>query len=61
MDRQNSASKEIKDNHPLFIVNQYKAVCHKYLFSRDAAFKARKSGLKNKYPYKKRRTSILNG
>ena len=31
------------------------AVCHKYLFSRDAAFKARKAGLKSKYPYKKKK------
>lgn len=30
------------------------AVCHKYLFSRDSAHKARKKGLKNKYPYKKK-------
>ncbi|WP_339229507.1 transposase [Oceanobacillus sp. FSL K6-2867] len=31
------------------------AVCHKYLFARDAARKARKSGHKNKYPYKQKR------
>ena len=30
------------------------AVCHKYLFARDAARKARKSGHKNKYPYKQK-------
>ncbi|WP_343834688.1 transposase [Bacillus horti] len=32
------------------------AVCHNYLFSRDAAMKARRKGLKNKYPYKKKKT-----
>ncbi|RST57264.1 transposase, partial [Siminovitchia terrae] len=30
------------------------AVCHKYLFARDAALKARKAGHKTKYPYKKK-------
>ena len=30
------------------------AVCHKYLFARDAARKARKAGHKNKYPYKRK-------
>ena len=28
------------------------AVCHKYLFARDAAKEARKKGYDNKYPYK---------
>jgi putative transposase len=31
------------------------AVCHNYFFARDSAWKARKKGLKNKYPYKKKR------
>ncbi|MBN2259464.1 MAG: hypothetical protein JW702_02915 [Clostridiales bacterium] len=31
------------------------AVAHKYLFARDAAYKARKKGLKNKYPYKSKK------
>jgi putative transposase len=31
------------------------AVAHKYLFARDASFKARQKGLKNKYPYKKKK------
>jgi putative transposase len=31
------------------------AVCHKYLFARDAAWQARKSGHKNKYPYKQKK------
>lgn len=31
------------------------AVCQKYLFSRDSAIKARRKGLKNKYPYKKKK------
>ncbi|GIN71560.1 transposase [Bacillus sp. J14TS2] len=31
------------------------AVCHKYLFARDAALKARKAGYKNKYPYKRKK------
>jgi putative transposase len=29
-------------------------VCHKYLFARDSAKKARDKGYKNKYPYKKK-------
>ena len=31
------------------------AVCHKYLFARDAALEARKAGYKNKYPYKQKK------
>ncbi len=31
------------------------AVCHKYLFARDATNKARKVGYKNKYPYKQKK------
>lgn len=34
------------------------AVCHKYLFSRDSTMKARRKGLKNKYPYKKKKYFI---
>ncbi|MCG7333652.1 transposase, partial [Sporosarcina sp. ACRSM] len=30
------------------------AVCHKYLFARDSARKARKAGHPNKYPYKRK-------
>ena len=41
--------KEVKNKYPLHS-QSVQAVCHKYLFSRDAAFKARKAGLKNKYP-----------
>lgn len=37
--------KELKDKYPLHS-QSVQAVCHKYLFSRDAAFKARKAGLK---------------
>ena len=46
--------KELKDKYSLHS-QSVQAVCHKYIFSRDAAFKARKSGLKNKYPYKKKK------
>ena len=46
--------KEVKNKYPLHS-QSVQAVCHKYLFSRDSAFKARKSGLKNKYPYKKKK------
>ena len=46
--------KELKDKYPLHS-QSVQAVCHKYIFSRDAAFKARKAGLKNKYPYKKKK------
>ena len=46
--------KELKDKYSLHS-QSVQAVCHKYLFSRDATFKARKSGLKNKYPYKKKK------
>lgn len=31
------------------------AVCHKYLFARDAAKEARQSGFDNKYPYKQKK------
>ena len=31
------------------------AVCHKYLFARDAARNARKAGHQNKYPYKRKK------
>lgn len=31
------------------------AVCHKYVFARDAAKKARQAGYRNKYPYKKKK------
>jgi putative transposase len=31
------------------------AVCHKYLFARDSAKKARQKGLNIKYPYKKKK------
>ena len=46
--------KEVKNKYPIHS-QSVQAVCHKYLFSRDAAFKARKAGLKNKYPYKKKK------
>ena len=46
--------KQVKDKYPLHS-QSVQAVCHKYLFSRDAVFKARKAGLKNKYPYKKKK------
>ena len=31
------------------------AVCHKYVFARDAARNARRAGYKNKYPYKQKK------
>ena len=46
--------KEVKNRYPLHS-QSVQAVCEKYLFSRDSAFKARKAGLKNKYPYKKKK------
>ena len=46
--------KQGKDKYRLHS-QSVQAVCHKYLFSRDAVFKARKAGLKNKYPYKKKK------
>ena len=42
----------LKGKYPLHS-QSIQAVCHKYLFSRDAAYKARLKGYKdNKYPYK---------
>ena len=46
--------KEIKQKYPLHS-QSVQAVCEKYLFSRDSAFKARKAGFKSKYPYKKKK------
>ena len=46
--------KALKGKFPLHS-QSVQAVAHKYLFSRDAAKQARKQGLKNKYPYRKRK------
>lgn len=43
----------LKGHFPLHS-QSIQAVAHKYLFARDSAFAARKIGLKNKYPYKKK-------
>ncbi|WP_229666615.1 RNA-guided endonuclease InsQ/TnpB family protein [Paraliobacillus quinghaiensis] len=46
---------ETKGNYPIHS-QSIQAVCHKYLFSRDAAKKARDKGFKDtKYPYKKKK------
>ena len=45
---------ELKRKYPI-ASQSVQAVCHKYLFSRDAAYKANLKGLKNKYPYKKKK------
>ncbi|MGL4453136.1 MAG: hypothetical protein ACRCTZ_18395 [Sarcina sp.] len=44
----------LKGKYPLHS-QSVQAVVHKYLFSRDNAYKARLKGLKNKYPWKKKK------
>ena len=44
----------VKNKYPLHS-QSIQSVVHKYLFSRDSAKKARDKGLKNKYPYKKKK------
>jgi putative transposase len=46
--------KALKGKYPLHS-QSVQAVCHKYLFSRDAARSARLKGCKNKYPYKSKK------
>ena len=41
----------LKGQYPMHS-QSVQAVCHKYLFSRDAALKAKKKGFVNKYPYR---------
>ncbi len=44
----------LKRHYPLHS-QSIQAVAHKYLFSRDSAHQARLKGLKNKYPYRKKK------
>lgn len=46
--------KALKNKYPLHS-QSIQAVCHKYLFARDATHKAKQQGLDNKYPYKKKK------
>jgi len=46
--------KELKGKFPIHS-QSVQAVIHKYLFARDAAYKAQLEGYKNKYPYKKKK------
>ena len=41
----------LKGQYPMHS-QSVQAVCHKYLFSRDAALKAKRKGFVNKYPYR---------
>lgn len=46
--------KAVKKQFPLHS-QSIQAVVHKYIFARDAAYKARTKGYNNKYPYKKKK------
>ena len=51
---QTKLQQAIKGKYPLHS-QTVQAVAHKYLFARDAAYKARLKGYRNKYPYRKKK------
>ena len=50
----------LKNKYPIHS-QSIQAVAHKYLFARKATLEKLEKGLKARYPYKQRSTSILNG